>query len=67
MKNSFETFSLKFDNRIDFERAHKFVGNRHSEFDVGYSDLILTFFSKSNRDDMAQVLSLIGLCFNKTN
>ncbi len=60
----FETFKLKFHSRVDFERAHKFVFDRHPKgFDAGHSDMVLAFFSEDNRAEMAEVLNLLGLRF----
>ena len=58
------TFKIRFLNRVDFERAHKFVLDRHpNDFDAGHSDMVLSFFCEENRAEMATIFNLLGLRF----
>jgi len=57
----FPTFPLRFQDRFTFEAAVSLTTNKHpDQFDIGYSDMILTFFSESNRDEMKQQFDILG-------
>ena len=63
--NTFETFKLKFNNRRNFEKAFAIISSRHSEFDAGHSDLVLSFFSIENANEMSNLFSILGIKHEK--
>ena len=61
----FETFPLKFSNHRDFELALSLLKSRHPDkYDSGHADMIISFFSAENRDEMKELFSAMGLTFN---